>query len=108
MDADDSITFSESISQQTTGVVFVFSEYYTDSGTYRDQGFWTRFIPKYVVSQKSGKFFQFSEPLWSASGGIMVKGMWLSDTGASGHASSVYSTSPYKSGACCLRYVIGV
>lgn len=108
MSADDSISFSESISSQTTGAVFVFSEYNSDTGAYNNQGFWTRFIPKCIVSAHSGRFFQFSEPTWYGGDTVFLKGMWINDTGASGHACSAYSSDPYRSSGCCLRYVIGV
>lgn len=108
MNASQSITFSESAAAQPNGIVFVFSEYNTDTSAARDQGFWCRFVPKTTISSHSGKFFQFVEPSWAGSGRLFVKGMWLSPTGASGHACSVYDTDVFCGVDCVLRYVIGV
>ena len=108
MNASQSATFSNSVSDQPSGIVLVFSEYVPSTAEVKNQGFWARFVPKYAISAHSGCFFEFVEPCWSNLPKTYVKGLYLSNTGATGHSYNTKSDDNYYSSYCVLRYVIGV
>lgn len=110
MTASHIISLSEKVSQQRSGIVLVFSEYY--DGEVKNQTFVSHFIPKSVVAAHSG----VGHCLWmSSSNGTYIgtKYLYIRDDGITGHGNNnlifdgtngiVLSNNRFV-----LRYVIGV
>lgn len=101
-------TFSEAISKQPTGVIFVWSKY--SSGA-QDYAWNTIFVPKEIIRLMGSCGFSFllSEGCELFAG----KYLYISDTHATGYAANddapyTYNNFPFYNNYFCLRYVIGV
>lgn len=108
MNADQTITLSEAVSAQPSGIVLVWSHYNGSSAD--DYEFRSFFVPKTMVSKFGGYGFTFASPMLN---GPMVKYLYLSNTSIKGFSENAenkqlsggiytYNTS------WVLRYVIGV
>lgn len=109
MNASQTITLSEAISAQPSGIVLIWS-YYSD-GEERSYNFHMHFIPKYYVSAYSGNGVDLA--LANHTGNVLSnKYVYVSDTQIKGHANNdVYvdgSDIDYNNALFVLRSVIGV
>lgn len=112
MDDEQIINLSESISDQTTGIVLVFSQYDIAGNLELDQGFNYHFVPKIMVTLQSGKSSVFS---MSTSNETLSanKCLYISNTTITGHSNNITTGTgstgvTYNNNAFVLRYVIGV
>ena len=103
------ITFPETVSQQPSGIVLVFCEYY--DGTVRNQTWSSHFVSKYLIANHAGTGNCF----WmSTSNGayIATKYLYIKDDGITGHANNgltfTNSGVTLTNNRFVLRYVIGV
>ena len=115
MVATDSLTFSEQLSQQQSGIVLVFSRYI--SNTAQDYSYSCHFVPKQLVSLAStnggqtvaGTMFLMTTSKFEV---ITAKYLRISNTGITGDAANnAAGTSngvTYQNDQYALRYVIGV
>lgn len=110
MNASQTITLSEKISEQKNGVILIWSAY--ESGASKDYEFCTHFIPKYFVKRFSGKGSNF--PILSSSfNKIADKYLYVSDNSIKGHADNEKTGTgstgiTYTNNYWVLRYVIGI
>lgn len=111
MAADQTITLSEAVSEQTNGIVVVFSA--QADGTAQNYEFSSHFIPKSWVNRHSGNrhiFLMASQTL----GYMGVKCLYIRDSSITGVSSNVTDATTTNSGVkttnsrYVLRYVIGV
>ncbi len=110
MTADHIIEFTESASNQPTGIVLVFSEYY--DGAAADQTFHSFFISKKLINTHSGKGHCFQMTTSNLSY-YATKYLYIRPTGITGHANNGLSGTgangiTYTNNRFVLRYVIGV
>lgn len=109
MNGNQSVTLSDLISNQASGIVLVFSTY--ASGAPVDANFTEFFIPKAIVAQKpgGGHSFIMAKSLFDA---IATKYLYINDGSIAGHANNTLTGSDngitYANNAFVLRYVIGV
>lgn len=110
MTANQTAELSEAVSAQGSGIVLVFSRYY--SGDAANEHFCYFYVPKYIVEihEDKGSIFTMatSNETYAAS-----KYLYISDTSITGHennsASGTGATGvKYDNSAFVLRYVIGV
>lgn len=110
MTADQTITLSEAISEQTNGIVLVWSAY--SSGSAKNYYWEFCYVPKYHVAAHNGTGVSF--PLAANNYGIMgYKYLYIRDTsidGADGNNASGTGSAgvTYTNNYFVLRYVIGV
>ncbi len=106
------ITLAEKVSDQTAGIVIVFSRY--ANGAAQDTNFNSFFISKALVAEKSGvghMLVMYATPTFEMMAG---KYLYINDTTITGHANnSLAGTSSttgitYANNAFVMRYVIGV
>lgn len=107
MSAAHKVNLSSPVSEQTNGIILVFSGY-GNSGA-RNDDIQCFVVPKWVVSKHNGGNHKF--PMF---GGLVsafaMKGLYISDTAITGHDNNVKSGSgiiPFNNAAFVLRYVIG-
>lgn len=109
MNGNQTITLSDLVSNQASGIVLVFSTY--ASGAPIDANFTEFFIPKEMVAQKpgGGHSFIMAKSLFDA---IATKYLYINDGSIAGHADNTATGSAngitYANNAYVLRYVIGV
>ena len=104
------INLSESVLQQTNGIVLIFSRY---SGGSTDLNFTSFYVPKFMVKNFPGKgnqFFMVSPLFYPVCAKILyiyekyIKGANSNgDKGTNNNSSITYDNTAY-----CLRYVLGV
>lgn len=105
------ITFSEPVSKQPNGVVFVFSEYV--DGAAKDTSINCHFVPKKLIATLPGVGHCFNM-CTSNLAYFATKYLYIKDTGCTGHANNGLSGTAAGSGITygnnrfILRYVIGV
>lgn len=108
MDADDSATFSQLVSEQLNGIILVFSKY--SNGAVSDTAFSCHFIPKQIVSSRFPHTFILSTPNFESVG---VKNLYIGNNSITGHSDNTKTGTAasgitYANGNFALRYVIGV
>ena len=109
MNGNQTVTLSDQVSNQASGIVLVFSTY--ASGAAVDANFTEFFIPKAIVAQKpgGGHSFIMSKSLFDA---IATKYLYINDNSIAGHANNTLTGTAngitYANNAFVLRYVIGV
>ena len=109
MNGNQTVTLSDQVSNQASGIVLVFSTY--ASGAAVDANFTEFFIPKAIVAQKpgGGHSFIMAKSLFDA---IATKYLYINDGSIAGHANNTLTGSAngitYANNAYVLRYVIGV
>lgn len=110
MDASQTVTLQESISDQANGIVLVFSAY--DSGNVQNYQFTCHYIPKYMIDP-TGKVLGYTTFL----GGntfrpFGAKYLYIGDTTIKGHkdntSTGTASGITYNNNKFVLRYVVGV
>lgn len=114
MNASQSVTFSEKLSQQQHGVVLVFSRYATTGE--QNYAFSSHFISKLFVSTAGGTSGVNTNLIMATTKFDYVAGktLTITDTGISGHADNTATGKNETSGIYyyndkfALRYVIGV
>lgn len=103
---------SGKVSEQSTGIVLVFSRYDIANSEYINEHFCYHFVPKQIVALQEGKGSIFtmstSNETFAAS-----KYLYISDTSISGHANNTATGTGdtgvnYNNNRFVLRYVIGV
>lgn len=109
MNADQTATLSEKVSEQLTGIVLVWS-YYTN-GAAQDYGWSTFFVPKMMVHLKPGVGYDI--PLRRDKNATFgTKYVYVNDNKIVGHANNVATGTannvPYANNKWVLRYVIGL
>ena len=110
MTAGHTVTLSENISKQPSGVVLVFSEYY--DGAAKNQTFVSHFISKKLVSSHNGSGHSL-QMCTSNLAYFATKYLYISDNKIVGHDNnSLIGTGAsgikYTNNRFVLRYVIGV
>lgn len=111
LNASQTVTLGEAVSQQQSGIVLVFSRYI--SGAAADYYFSSHFVPKQVVAAVSPASFTFmmTTSKWEVVSAKYVK---ITDTSLTGDAANEASgtgsgsTVVYNNNQFALRYVIGV
>jgi hypothetical protein len=114
LNASQSLTFSENVSQQQNGVVLVFSRYAT-SGE-QNYAFSCHFIPKLLVSTAGGTTGVNMNLIMATTKFDYIAGktITITNTGITGHADNTatgkadISGISYYNDKFALRYVIGV
>ena len=110
MNASQTATLSEKVSEQSSGICLVFSEYYDSEA--KNQSFISFFISKKLVATHSGKGHSFvlctSNFSYTAT-----KYLYINDSQITGHANNVLTGTAgtgikYTNNRFVLRYVIGV
>lgn len=104
MTADHTITLSEPISQQTSGIVLIFSAY--DSGA-KPYNFHCFFVPKQFVSLYNGKGMYFSLVDFDPANDAR-KYLYIKDTTIQGNANNGGVHHNLNNSKFVLREVIGV
>ena len=110
MEASHTVTLSEKVSKQRNGIVLVFSEYL--DGTVSDTAFTCHFIPKEVVSLKSGCGHTFILSSFNLET-VGIKYLYVKDDSISGHDNNVKTGTAasgivYSNNKFVMRYVIGI
>lgn len=108
MNGDQKATLSETVTEQLTGIVLVWS-YYTN-GAAQDYGWSTFFVPKMMVHLKPGVGYDI--PLRRDKNATFgTKYVYVNDDRIVGHANNVATGTannvPYKNNQWVLRYVFG-
>lgn len=109
--ADQTATFSGKVSEQTNGIVLVWSRYVDGEGAKDDQ-FVSCFVPKKLVAQKEGKGHTFTLFANSFSN-VSSKYVYISNNRLTGHVNNTETGTgtiglKYNNKYFALRYVIGV
>ena len=111
--AAQSLTFSETLSQQQHGVVLVFSRY--DTSGVQNYAYSCHFIPKMILTAVGATSANMNLIMGTAGFEYLAgKSFTISDTGITGNATnsasgtSSISGITYNNGMFALRYVIGV
>lgn len=104
MTADHTITLSEPISQQTSGIVLIFSAY--DSGA-KPYNFHCFFVPKQFVSLYNGRGMYFSLVDFDPANDAR-KYLYIEDTTIQGNANNGGVHYNLNNSKFVLREVIGV
>lgn len=114
MTAGHTITLSEAVSEQATGIVLVFSQYNDDSGTTANSNFSCHFVPKQIVALHGGASFSYMMSRVNFSE-VACKVLYIGNTEIRGHDLNgeiiVFDGTTdinYNNGSYVLRYVIGV
>lgn len=110
MTANHTVTLSESVSEQKSGIVLVFSRYNSDTSSAVNESFSTHFVPKKAVSLHDSKGFNFNLCGMWANG---MKYLYIGDTTITGHEHNnaterTVGGITYNNAYYVLRYVIGV
>ena len=109
MTAGHTITLSEAVSKQNNGIVLVFSG--ITNGTSGDYWWNQFFVPKYVVTNKSGTGHCFSLCAENFAT-VAMKYLLIKDTEITGHNNNnltgTASGITFANNRFVLRYVIGV
>lgn len=107
MSASHIINLAKPISEQTNGIILVFSNYSNGQGQNYD--FQSYIIPKWLVNKHNGAGHQFH-----LFGGLVsvfaAKYLYISDTVIKGHNNNIANGNgviPFNNSAFVLRYVIG-
>lgn len=106
------ITLSEKVSEQPSGIVIVFSRY--ANGAAQDTNFSCHYIPKALVSVKSGVGHLLTMAATPTFELMAAKYLYINDTTITGHANNVLTGTSsttgitYANNAFVMRYVIGV
>lgn len=108
LQSNQTVTLSEAISEQPNGIVLVFVDYTSSTGTVGTQGYWCIFIPKQAVIDFNARFWAFSNTLWHSHSRTVMKCFYLSNTQLTGHDYSISSTAPLSSNSQVLVRVYGV
>lgn len=109
MNANQIITFIDTVQHQPNGIVLVWSEYDSVNNVVQNQGFVTHFIPKILVALQPARFHTFPFMMWSYQTKQFAKGLYINDEGITGHAINTNSSDPTAPvNSYVLRYVIGV
>jgi len=109
MNASQTATLSQKVSDQPNGIVLVFSRY--SSGQAQNYHWRTFFIPKYMVANHASQGFSFlmNDVTFSY---ICSKYLYIHDDKIGGNDNNVSTGTAngitYANNACVLRYVIGV
>ena len=110
MEENQIVTLSEKVSNQRNGIVLVFSEYL--EGAVSDISFTCHFIPKEIVSLKSGcgHIFVLSSSNLETVG---VKHLYINDNSISGNNDNIETGTAssgitYSNNKFVMRYVIGI
>lgn len=110
MEENQIVTLSEKVSKQRNGIVLVFSEYL--EGAVSDTSFTCHFIPKEIVSLKSGcgHIFVLSSSNLETVG---VKHLYINDNSISGNNNNIETGTAssgiaYSNNKFVMRYVIGI
>jgi hypothetical protein len=111
MSKSQTATLSEAISDQTNGIVLVFSRY--SSGTAQDYHFQTHFVPKAQVVNHHGCGHTFLLSTDGAFGSFGAKYLYINDSTIVGNDINTSSGTgdcgiKYTNNGFVLRYVIGV
>ena len=104
-----SITLSEAVSKQNSGIVLVFSRYNTSSGTADNGNYNHFFVPKLFVSEMPSGGSCFT--MRTVDGSYLAsKYVYINDTYIAGNAynASAAVDNSWNNVAYCLRMVIGV
>ena len=112
MNGTQTITLSEAISAQKSGIVLVFSSYVPSTATANDFDWFECFVSKQLVKLQPGKGHQFGYTHVTGSFSY-GKYLYINDTTIEGHANNVAVGTgangvKYENNRCVLRYVIGV
>lgn len=109
MTASESVTLSEAISQQQSGIVIVFSRYISSAAV--DYYYSFHFVPKQILTVVSSAGVTFSM-VTSKFEAISAKYLKIADTTITGddanNASGTMNGVTYNNDRFALRYVIGV
>lgn len=112
MNGSQTITLSEAVSKQATGIVLVFSRYNPGEGVLNEH-FNYHFVPKQIVALQSGKGSIFN--MNTSNGGYAAsKYLYIGDTSITGHDNNNVAAVTgsngvtYNNNRFVLRYVIGV
>lgn len=109
MDASQSISLVEKVSQQLHGIIVVFSAY--RDGAVKDYEFSSHYIPKSLVSAKEGKGHSFLMHS-TAFGHVAAKYLYIADGSISGNADNKKNGTAngitYDNSDYVLRYVYGI
>ena len=110
MEENQIVTLSEKVSKQRNGIVLVFSEYL--EGAVSDTSFTCHFIPKEIVSLKSGcgHIFVLSSSNLETVG---IKHLYINDNSISGNNDNIETGTAssgitYSNNKFVMRYVIGI
>ena len=110
MEENQIVTLSEKVSKQRNGIVLVFSEYL--EGAVSDTSFTCHFIPKEIVSLKSGcgHIFVLSSSNLETVG---IKHLYINDNSISGNNDNIETGTAssgitYSNNKFVMRYVIGL
>lgn len=107
MNENHTVNLAKPISEQTNGIILVFSNY--SNGQEQNYDFQSFVVPKWLVNKHSGAGHQF--PLFGGLVSVFAtKYLYISDKTIKGHNNNVKSGSgivPYNNSAFVLRYVIG-
>lgn len=111
MSASQTVTLSEPVSKQRSGIVLVFSRY--SSGVAQDYHFQTFFVPKYQISRHTGCGHTFMLTTDGTFGLFAAKYLYINDTTIVGNdVNTAVGTGEcgikYTNNGFVLRYVIGV
>ena len=109
MQSSQTATLSEAISAQPNGIVLVWVDYNSTTGSAGTQGYWMHYIPKKMVEEFAGRFYTCSTQKWSQSTACLVsKGFYLYDTKLVGHNCSINESATMNSKNSVLCRVYGV
>ncbi len=111
MHAEQSINLSKPVSAHEHGIVLVFSTFDSSTATADDANFCSFFVPKRVVTAKSGAGHTFNMNTVTFAS-IATKVLYIKDNVITGHTNNTGSGSnngvTYNNSKYVLRYVIGV
>lgn len=99
------ITLSEAVSRQLTGIVLVWSR--RASGTVYNDSWWYEFIPKWHAMNHGTQGIYMSTPT-GFSATVCIKCVYVDDLEITGHASNSATGTGYANNTRVLRAVIGV
>ena len=112
MNGEQSITLSESISSQVSGIVLVFSGYDKSTTQAKDDSINTFFVSKKQIELFPSVGHTFILGINAGFSGMAAKYLYFTDTTITGHAgntsSGTNSSISYNNSNYVLRYVIGV
>lgn len=112
MNGEQSITLSESVSSQVSGIVLVFSGYDTSTTQAKDASINTFFVSKKQVELFPSVGHTFILGINAEFSGMAAKYLYFTDTTITGHAGNTSSGTnsgiSYNNSNYVLRYVIGV
>lgn len=110
MNASQTITLKQAISEQVSGIVLVFSYY--DSGAVQDYSFNTHFVSKKQIDLFPSCGHTFFMGINAGFSSIGAKYLYFTDTSITGHSGNTSSGTnsgiTFDNSKYVLRYVIGV